>query len=256
MPINVSNLQKPEPQSFRPGTTGIANTLYSHFERSTSDRVQRAVYASGLTECARMQGFSLMGFKRATTSLQAAHPEWAVVAEVGNRLHEMILSALEELGVLVEDEFTVRSEDGTLVGRVDGRLKLADGRELLLDIKTVKGADFKKGSSAPKFNTYRAQLSVYCRILGLTDAVVLLVNRDSGEWDEYEFTVDPAYADSLLARAASIYRLATARVVDEPEVWGSFFCTAFCPFYRQCAAQNADGSVQADLDAGLVAEDI
>ena len=148
-----------------------------------------------------------------------------MVADFGTAIHDLLEKWLKELGIAVKSEYRVKYEtDGQVVlsGRVDHRVKVEDitldqpeesvltakiarqSREAILDVKTVGSKDFKQGAHGPKMPGYVAQLSVYCHLEGVKTAIILLVNRDSGELAEYEFDYNPEFAEKMLRRAKGV----------------------------------------------------
>ncbi len=277
----------PPDLGLRPGSFGIADKVYRHVKASRKSWQPKNVYASGIKNCARQQAMGIIGFKPAESDKQLENPQWNVVADFGSALHELVERWLKELGISVKSEYRVKYEtDGQVVlsGRVDHRVKVEDitldqpeesvltakiarqSREAILDVKTVGSKDFKQGAHGPKMPGYVAQLSVYCHLEGVKTAIILLVNRDSGELAEYEFDYNPEFAEKMLRRAKGVTDWAAMKRLPPAEEWagsdGSFGCKAFCPFYRQCAKEQATmgqykddqdreiGSVQASLYAG------
>lgn len=266
---------------FRPSTLNIAARLYAYLKERRQEYRPERVYASQIKDCARKLAMGIMGFERGP--IGDAHPEWIVSADLGSWLHERVESWLRDIGCLVKAEFNVKSEDGSLSGRVDALLAdtvtpigdgqdiptaCADGYEALievageqyiLDAKTISDKDFKVGVNSFKISGYVAQISVYGRLLGVKKGIILLVNRNTGELNDLEFDIDFDYADRLLERAADVMQAVKERKLPPAEEWGfategSYYCRNMCPFYRQCAAQQKDGSIQQALDDGVAPE--
>jgi len=215
------------------------------------------VRASNLKDCARWQAMSLMGFT--PDPIGEDSPHWALAAEIGDRIHEDIEIALTWLQLSEKAEFRVKSENNDFTGRVDHKLA---GKSAILDVKSVKPEDFRKGAWADKVDSYVAQVSAYCRLTGCKTGVILMVDRGSGKLLEFEWDVDPVYADLMLKRATKIVEYAKARRLpkaEERELHGgreTFICLRFCPFQRLCYEQERFGSVQAALDAGADPKDL
>jgi hypothetical protein len=253
----------PPELGLRPGSFGIADRLYRHVKEKRNSWQPKNVYASGLKNCARSQMLGIAGFTPAESDKQQENPQWNVVADFGSALHELVEKWLKELGISVKSEYRVKyavEGKSVVTGRVDHRVRVdhieldqpedsvltakitRQSREAILDVKTVGSKDFKQGAHSPKMPGYVAQLSVYCHLEGVKTAIILLVNRDSGELMELEFDYDPEYAEKMLRRAKGIVDWATANRLPPAEEWagsdGSFGCKAFCPFYRQCKREQ------------------
>lgn len=270
----------PPELGLRPGSFGIAERVYSHVKTSRKSWQPKNVYASGLKNCARSQMFGIAGFRGEESDKQKENPQWNVVADFGSALHELVERWLKDLGISVKSEYRVKYEaEGKVVisGRVDHRVRVEDisldqpedsvltakiarqSREAILDVKTVGSKDFKQGAHGPKMPGYVAQLSVYCHLENVSTAIILLVNRDSGELAEFEFDYDPEYAEKMLRRAKGVVDWAAVKRLPPAEEWagsdGSFGCKAFCAFYRQCKLeQDTQGQYTDDQgrEIGLV----
>ena len=219
------------------------------------------VRASEIKSCARQTTFRLMGFTPAEVGKDA--PWWNLAALSGTELHEQIEIALSFLKVSKRAEFNLTTDDGTFSGRVDHELDGAafveeleeNAVDAILDVKTVNEKAFKDGCWGDKVPGYLAQVSPYCLLTGNTIGVILLVDRGSGKLMDFEWTVDQAYAERMLLRANKIVAKVKARKLPKPEAFENgkpvFTCYNFCPFFRQCATQEEDGSVQYKLDQGV-----
>jgi hypothetical protein len=275
----VVQVEDEETTGFRRSSLNVAERLYELLRAKRREFVPQRVYASQIKECSRKTVMALMGFKKGPVGEN--NPEWIAVADLGTWLHNQVEDWLREIGGLVKAEFNARSEDGTLSGRVDAlladtvtpapdpRIKAGEdfycaqievaGQQYILDLKTVKEKDFKAGLKGRKIAGYVAQISVYGRMLGVDKGIILLLNRNTGEMVDWEFDIDPEEADGLLLRAKTMYGQAKQRQLPEAEEWGktrsgSYFCRNLCPFYRQCAEQQASGNIQRALDAGAEPE--
>lgn len=236
--------------NLRPGTFNVRQRIFDFVrkEQATRRRPQTRVHASSIKECARKQAFAIMGFTPTETQMQKDNPHWYASADFGTEMHNRVEEYLAGAGLLVKAEYRVESADGAVSGRVDALIEdslwagvVEEGktaRQAILDVKTVKHEDFKKGAYADKVKGYVAQLSVYCRLENVPTAIILMVSRNTGEMLELEFDVDTEYADSLLERASWIAQSAEKRELPPAEEWGSFYCTAFCPFYRLCKREE------------------
>jgi CRISPR/Cas system-associated exonuclease Cas4 (RecB family) len=124
---------------------------------------------------------------------------------------------------------------------------------VLLDWKTVGAADFRQGDELYKIEKYFAQLSSYAAVEGIQKAVVILVNRDTGQMKELELVLDPAYGRQLIQRAEETMRFVADREVPKADKLRSNVCR-FCKFQRQCSEEEDTGYIQAQLDAGISPE--
>ena len=254
-PTKEKKDKEPKPFSppnlnLRPDTFNIRERVFKFIveEEKKRNRPQTRVHASSIKECARKQAMSIMGFTPTATEMQNNNPQWRLSAQFGTEIHSLFEKYLAGAGLLVKAEYRVESDDGAVSGRVDALVEdsvwagvVEEGktaRQAILDVKTVKHEDFKKGAWGDKIPGYIAQLSVYCRLENVPSAIICLVSRNTGEILALEFDADYEYADTLLTRASWIADSAEKRELPSAEERGSFYCTAFCPFNALCSKEE------------------
>src|SRR5258706_5680126 len=133
----------------------------------TQERFIRA-RASELKACGRMQAMRMMGFTQADTGLDSPH--WGVSASSGEQFHLLIEVALRFLGLVKRSEFTVKTPENDLGGRVDAELKgeaFGPGfPDAIADVKTIGTDQFKEGTWNSKVPGYVAQVTAYAKLTG------------------------------------------------------------------------------------------
>ena len=121
----------------------------------------------------------MMGFTQADTGLDSPH--WGVSASSGEQFHLLIEVALRFLGLVKRSEFTVKTPENDLGGRVDAELKgeaFGPGfPDAIADVKTIGTDQFKEGTWNSKVPGYVAQVTAYAKLTGNTVGVVILVDR-------------------------------------------------------------------------------
>ena len=283
----------PPELGLRPSRFGIAEKLYTHYQRCRQDleyadqfyafvrqerqqkiaddakfaewlKKKRAsdeprelrVSASKIKDCARATVLQLMRFPEDPVGLGSPH--WNIAALSGELLHSEIEMALKFLGLVRRSEFRVYSRAKDLSGIVDIELL---GSPVILDIKTVGVTDFKEGAWGSKVPGYMAQISVYGRLTNNSIGVILLLDRGSGKMLDLEFDIDPDFADKMLRRATKMVEYAKERKLPKPEKFDergkpSYECFAFCPFRKVCFLQQENGLVEQWLAEGRSVEAI
>ena len=210
------------------------------------------VRASSVSGCQRATFFDISRF--AAVDVGRNNPHWRCSAAIGTEIHNILEAVLESMPLKSQTEYSVEIP-GVFGGKVDGRVEVA-GEQVLLDWKTIGNADFRQGTGLTKIEKYFAQLSSYAAVEGVTKAVVILVNRNTGALEELELVLDTAYGAQLIQRARTTMQYVAQKVVPQADKLGSRECF-FCQFARQCNAEVlAPGSTQYALDTFGRPEDI
>lgn len=246
----------PDWTDIRPSSLNLAERLYAFVRENQSRRPQSRVYASQISECARKMVFNMWEMKAETPQAVLDNPQWAVTAEIGTVIHDLIEVWLKNEGELIDSEFRVQSPDGAVSGRVDALMwgledsagtVLRSAERVVVDVKTVGKKDFEQGTWGWKVEKYQKQLQLYGNILGVEKAVVLLVCRDDGRMFDFEFPIHPEQGEVLMRRATQIVEMADRMIVPPAESLGTKACD-FCSFQRACQAEEETGAVSAAIE--------
>ena len=219
---------------------GLVDALNKYTEvRRSKYYSPTTVSASKIDGCARAIYYEAHKYEQRDIE---GKPEWRMVAEFGTALHALMEQWFQDLGATTETRIV--SDDHTFSAQFDGTLHTKDGERVIYDIKTVAPKYFEQGERSFKFRKYIAQLSTAGYLEGIRYAVVLLVNRESGALREYEFEIDPVYAEALLKRARDVMGMIENEQLPPAELWGksdeypSFYCKTFCPFLLHCTKER------------------
>jgi hypothetical protein len=165
---------------------------------------------------------------------------------------------LEEADVVSRQEFSVEIE-GIFGGKVDAEIEI-DGAKHILDWKSVSHRDFLQGRKLWKIEKYVDQLSSYGNVLGLTSAIVVLVDRNTFELLEVPIKLDPEYGQALIDRAhetlevvRELQKVGAKKFVETrrvPAAQPTNGCR-FCPFQRQCRQEEEQGLVTSQMADGV-----
>lgn len=290
----TQTLAQLHPIELRPSRFGLADALNAHYQRLRRDaayaekytrfridekrkdlakaesflqwRVKQTgpapirVRASELKECKRQVTMRLLGFTPGLVGEDSPH--WNVAALIGENLHQEVEIALKFLGLSAKSEYRVQSPKKDLNGIIDHRLAaeaFEDDLEeravpAILDVKSVGPDDFKKGTYSGKVKGFVMQISAYGLIEEVNLGVVLMADRGSGRFMDFEFDIDPLFAQKMFDRATDIVASVQERKLPVAEKFAGSKpggdCWNFCPFRRQCFRQEEDGSIQRRLDEG------
>lgn len=225
----------------------VEEAIYAQVRAGRTSWQPKNVYASNIKNDARHQVFTLLGIPE-SDPVGENNPEWAAVAEFGTALHDIGEGWLKQLGILKRAEFRVRSRCGSVTGRGDAELQMADDT-FIADLKTVGRRDFDQGAHGRKFDKYIAQLNVYGSILGLRKGMVILFCRDSGRMQEFIINLRPSEGAALIARAQDIMCAVRAKIVLPSE--SAPRDQMFNPYRTLSKLEDETGWVQRALDDGV-----
>jgi len=172
---------------------------------------------------------------------------------VGEAIHEWIQDILVKEGVaeVIEDETIEYNEDlGVCTGRVSkeenkiiikepveihGRLDCQIKHEqesIVVEIKSVKNGGFFYIGNNPKA-AHVQQLQLYLDHKGLKKGVILYINKDTGEFKEFEIKHDPELVIKAKERFAEVKkRIDTGEIPNRLDI-GSWQCS-YCPYRLMC----------------------
>lgn len=185
--------------------------------RREQERGWKAVYPSMLGKCLRQQAFLLAGAPGEPTSLDSLRR----MAE-GDRLHEKYQRWFAEMGILVGDEVSIEVPDVGISGRIDAIIchPAREGELIIVEIKSASRNSFAHMLKAGRpYPHYIAQAQLYRYLVvhhpdALQDAwlpehthvgaVILVENKDTQDWFEYEVAPDDGEGERLMQRAKSL----------------------------------------------------
>jgi hypothetical protein len=164
------------------------------YETTHADKVRvkhKKLYPSYLRDdCHRRIWFYFEDEEVSNPHNGAIEPKLQRIFDVGHFWHNYLQSRLKWAGVLKKSEVQVLSEEYMIRGRADGIVDL-NGRDVLLEIKTISGYGFTNLKSP--VDSHEFQANIYAEILGLKEILYLYVNKDTCEFKEYLTPVKRKY---------------------------------------------------------------
>ena len=141
-----------------------------------------------------------------TLGPRASDPGARVLSAAGKGVHALLEEVLSSAATGV-DGLTVETEvpaglllgEVVLRGRADAVLEYADGRRVVVEMKTVA-----KLPETP-FRAHRLQLHFYMRVLSAREGVLVYVDRAHGERRYFREEYNPSFVDEVIARALLLH---------------------------------------------------
>lgn len=189
------------------------------------------VRGSELSECPRKIYYRLTG----APAEQITRPEWAFVARIGEHIHTELQAALVFNDLVPPQNCEYKIETDELSGRID----VLWPPNIVVDIKTVSQDVFSgERKRSQKLAGYEAQLAVYSYMVGGTNTIIILVNRNSGELLEYARRFEKREQLFWVNKAKEIFE-ANAPPDRQFNPDTHYFCQKLCP-YRSICKGDAD----------------
>ena len=168
-----------------------------------------------------------MYFQKANVPHDAGHVNFTVdnkmmrLVDLGTMAHLYIQENLDRLGVLVDFEVEVSSEEFGIEGKADGIIrffgkdslgKFYELEDMVLEVKTINDFGFKSLRMAKP--DHLKQASIYGGILGYKRICFLYYNKNTSELKVFVHEVDNNYLDwfkDLAGNIINLYKLNTRR---------------------------------------------
>lgn len=136
------------------------------------------------------------------------------IFDVGHQLEGLLLDYVELTGLHVERPseknnmlFVRDSEVPILQGHMDGVLHIDEAAHVVLELKTANNNSFQKfqkNGFRAWSESYYAQVQAYMGMSGLSQAVVLAINKDNAELHHQWVQFDSCHYELLRRRARNI----------------------------------------------------
>lgn len=141
----------------------------------------RVFSAGDAGKCSRQHGFKVFGLGGGTFDLAGRNRMWR-----GTVMHEEVeeyIKSILPVGVVFESEVGVATDDGFLVGFVDGLVTWPGGKRTVLEVKTTSPGGYvgklgAYGDPGPQYS-HVAQGAIYAHLLEADELVVLYVNQSA-----------------------------------------------------------------------------
>lgn len=158
----------------------------------------------------------------------------------GTDAHARIQKAMEETGMVVENEKPVRASDPPIFGFADSIVQSED-RQAVVEIKTMREESFLYRKNAKPPNYHLMQLYIYMRILGKKIGILLYENKNTHEL--HAKTIEPTeqsenwldYAFEWMKKVYAQYK--TGEIPQKPVRSNAKICKS-CPVADACAAAD------------------
>jgi hypothetical protein len=157
---------------------------------------------SNLGACRRQLGYKYHGFPALP-----ADSDRVFVFDDGTNLHESIRQLMLKAGIQLEDqEKRVEAKllpEYSVRGQIDGIVVL-DGHKYLFELKSASSGSFWKMLKGDLGLRYTAQIQASLEATGLTSCVVLLKNKENGQFGEVAVYKDDDIIQNLRERLKTV----------------------------------------------------
>jgi len=212
----------------------LVERLEEYFKREERVRVRDYFYVTEVAKCPRQIFYSARGFPRPPLDGQTARK-----LAVGDAAHQRIVQALYGMGIVVAAEASI-PPNPLFHGRADVIVSL-DGRNYVVEIKTVHPYNFEQMVAAPRRDHY-LQLQLYLHYFDIPQGVILAENKANQELREFVVSRDDAEIARVLSTFEELRRIIflEGRLPSLPDKsdWEYDQCR-YCPFVEFCAQELA-----------------
>lgn len=157
---------------------------------------------SSVGRCVRQQAYNLLGFEENGKGIDSRA---RMVFFMGDLVEVAIVQLAKAAGCRIQnvgqDQATVEL-DG-IEGHPDGIIE-QDGKRSLLEVKSMSSFGFNEFQRGVLDEGYRYQINAYLEALGLSEAIVVALNKDAGVLAEMTVSKDPVIVADIKARIAML----------------------------------------------------
>jgi len=199
----------------------LIDKFYLDRERERS-REQTRFYISDAGRCPRMVFFKIKKAPR-----RELEPQVLRTFDHGDYIHRLILNTLFSLGLVRASEINIPPQE-IIGGRADAIISL-DNNLYVLDIKSISGRT--KILDNPKEED-NAQLQLYLHFFKIPRGILLYVNKDTQELNEFLMDYNPNLARNLLDGLSKLKvkvdsNIIPSRIPAYPDGWHCQYCQFF-----------------------------
>jgi len=214
----------------------LIDKFYLDRERERS-REQTRFYISDAGRCSRMVFFKIKKAPR-----KELEPQVLRTFDHGDYIHRLILNTLFSLGIVRASEINIPPQE-IIAGRADAIIGLNNDL-YVLDIKSISGRT--KTLERPKEED-NAQLQLYLHYFKIPKGILLYVNKDTQELNEFLVDYNPLLAQNLLNELSNLKKkvdsnIIPPRILGYPDTWQC----QYCQFFEICGIAAA-GDMNWDL---------
>ncbi len=212
------------------------------FERQFGRREEQknTLRLSAVGRCVRQQSYKLLGFEESGKSIDARA---RMVFFQGDLAEMAIVLLAKAAGLQIsrsgKDQKTVEIEG--IEGHPDG---IFHGEsDYLLEVKSMSSYGFKEFQRGILDDGYRFQINAYMHAMGLTQAIVVGLNKDAGVLHEALISKDKALVDEILTRISVLKDIKVESLPERPYKpnekgfypWNCLYCA-----YHNICLPNAE----------------
>jgi len=137
--------------------------------------------ASGIGYCERATLYKMQGYQDIKKFNEVC------MLNLGTAMHEVLQGYLKKVpGLVLSMEDELKSDEMPVTAHQDGVLNI-NGKKYLLEIKTCNVTAFQILTMYPKpYNSHKNQVTMYMKMLGVTDTIFLYVNRNAMFTPEFD----------------------------------------------------------------------
>lgn len=166
---------------------------------------------SSIGKCMRQQAYSALGFPVNGKQIDSRA---RMVFFMGDLTEIAIIQLAKAAGCVIarvgQDQMVVEI-DG-IQGHPDGIFK--NGKDYLLEAKSMSSYSFKEFQRGVIDDGYRFQVNAYMHALGLTEAIIVALNKDAGVLAEMVILKDLSITEDILSRI-KLLKVATKESLPE-----------------------------------------
>lgn len=206
------------PGAVVPASVGMAvgNLAENSFIRQFGERQekQKTIRLSGIGRCVRQQAYNVLGIEENGKQIDSRAK---MIFFAGDMAEIAIVQVAKLAGCNVtdcgQDQKTV-SVDG-IDGHPDGIVH-AEGQDYLLEVKSMSSFGFKEFERGSLDEGYRYQICAYMSALGLSQAIVVALNKDAGVLAEMLVSIDPVIVADIKARIKLLKGVSKENLPPQP----------------------------------------
>lgn len=160
----------------------------------------------------------------------------------GHSMHERYENLFRDMGILVQNEMKIESDD--ISGHTDAWIRIysldaPEGVDYLVELKSAysKSFEWMVKNNSPK-KEHKEQLTFYMHLSGIHKGILFVENKDTQELWEYPMEYNPELGRQLEEKARWCISLAKERVLPNipPKHTPSYYKCAQCDYNFYCHA--------------------
>lgn len=199
----------------------------------TGKRMMRKFHPSTIGYCERKSVFEMMMLPHAPVSAKIQR-----VFENGHSFHERFEKMFDEMGILIEAEKIIESDE--ISGRTDAWIKI-NSEDFLVELKSASNFSFEwmQKKNEPKIQ-HVEQLMLYLHLTDINNGIILVENKDTQDLLEFVVRYDPVIAMELMQRVYRRIEYAQKRIAPPIPEGYTPACSecSYCPFSFYCHSES------------------